>query len=194
MKIVSISYPSIRYHSTEIVLMCACILFILTMPALAKAQEMGESLDVSSLITRTNHDRAINGVGPVSENALLDAAAQRKADDMMARGYFSHVSPEGMQPWHWIHAMGYQFTHAGENIASHFNSSRAVEDVWMASPTHRANIVGKAYTNMGIGISHGLYQGIETTFVVEFFAAPAPSLKKVALLPARSKVKVIQRL
>lgn len=124
------------------------------------------------LATLTNEDRAAAGISAVTEDAHLARAAQMKADDMAAKGYFAHVDPEGHQPWYWLDQAGYDYAYAGENLAVNFTDSEEVQDAWMASPTHHANIVKAQYTRIGIGVAQGMYQGKETTFVVQFFATP----------------------
>lgn len=124
------------------------------------------------LATLTNKDRADNGIAALVEDANLSRAAQMKADDMAAKGYFSHVDPEGRQPWYWFDKAGYDYTYAGENLAVNFTDSEDVEEAWMNSPAHHANIVKAQYTRIGIGVAQGTYQGKETTFVVQFFATP----------------------
>lgn len=47
------------------------------------------------LIALTNHERSIAGLPPLKRNPLLERAAQKHADDMRSRGYFSHLNPEG---------------------------------------------------------------------------------------------------
>lgn len=125
------------------------------------------------LIALTNQDRAAGGILGVTEDSLLGAAAQAKADDMAAHGYFSHVSPDGKTPWYWLNQAGYSYSYAGENLAVNFTDSKNVEMAWMESPTHRANIEKPQYTKVGIGVANGIYDGAETTFVVQFFATPA---------------------
>jgi hypothetical protein len=144
-----------------------------------------------ALAALTNQDRAINGLAGVTEDALLDNAAQAAAEDMASKGYFAHVSPDGKQPWYWLDQAGYRYTYAGENLAVNFTDSANVETAWMASPTHRANIVKPQYTQVGFGTANGTYEGRETTFVVEFFAAPptpsgvgAPTASVGAAAPA----------
>lgn len=124
------------------------------------------------LATLTNEDRAAAGVSPLTQDEHLARAAQMKADDMAARGYFAHVDPEGRQPWYWFDKTGYDYTYAGENLAVNFSDSEDVEKAWMNSPTHRANIEKGQYTRVGFGVAQGMYQGKETTFVVQFFATP----------------------
>lgn len=125
------------------------------------------------LVSLANEDRVANGVDTLTHDPLLDTAAQMKADDMAEKGYFAHVAPDGTTPWHWLDAAGYGYTYAGENLAVDFTDSKDVEEAWVASPTHRANIVKPHYTHIGIGVAHGVYNGEETTFVVQFFALPS---------------------
>jgi uncharacterized protein YkwD len=99
----------------------------------------------------------------------LSTAAQKKADDMMAKHYFSHVSPSGIAPWHRFAESGYAYIYAGENLAMDFYTPANLEDAWMASPTHRANILNGKYKDIGFGIVQGTYQGKPAIFVVEFF-------------------------
>ena len=126
-----------------------------------------------SLVELANGDRAAQGLSALSENSLLSEAAQEKANDMAAKGYFSHVSPDGTSSWYWFTAVGYYYTHAGENLALDFNTPSSLEAAWMASPEHRANILKGVYTQIGVGIAYGEYQGKPATFIVELFATPA---------------------
>lgn len=126
----------------------------------------------SRLVLLTNDERAENGVGQLAESALLDAAAQAKANDMAAKGYFAHQSPDGREPWDFIAAAGYDYQYAGENLAVRFTESADVMNAWMASPTHRANIVKPQYTEVGIATAEGTYKGEPATFVVQYFGAP----------------------
>lgn len=125
-----------------------------------------------SLIHFVNYDRVIRGRAPLATSSLLDVAAQKKANDMMTNGYFAHYSPYGVSPWHWFTEVGYYFTHAGENLAMNFYTPKSVEAAWMASPAHRANVLRSLYTQIGLGIAHGTYEGKPTTFIVELFATP----------------------
>ncbi len=143
------------------------------------------------LTALTNNDRATNGVGALVEEPLLTEAAQKKAADMAEKGYFAHVAPDGTVPWYWLDLVGYNYTYAGENLAVNFTDSKDVEDAWMKSPTHRANIVKSEFTRIGIGTAQGVYQGKEVTFVVQFFATPA-SGKKSASTPVATKTTSVK--
>lgn len=127
------------------------------------------------LVDLANGDRAQNDLHTLTMNPVLVAAAQAKADDMAAKGYFAHVSPEGVEPWHWFEKAGYNFDYAGENLAVDFSDSGDVERAWMNSPTHRDNILNDHFTEIGIATAEGSYQGHPTTFVVQEFGSPSDS-------------------
>lgn len=120
----------------------------------------------------TNQERADNNVPPLTENSLLNQAAKMKAEDMATRGYFAHNSPDGKTPWYWLEQVGYSYGMAGENLAVNFFESSDVAKAWMNSPTHRANIVKKDYTEIGIGVANGIFEGKNTVFVAQFFGTP----------------------
>src|SRR3989338_10289262 len=106
---------------------------------------------------------------------ILQKAAQLKAEDMAAKEYFAHDSPEGLKPWHWFEEAGYDFRSAGENLAVYFSDSAEVERAWMNSPSHRANLLSEHFTEIGIALSQGQYQGHDTVYVVQMFASPSES-------------------
>jgi uncharacterized protein YkwD len=126
----------------------------------------------SVLVDLTNTDRSAYNLGTLAVNDTLVAAAQAKADDMAAKSYFAHTSPEGLDSWHWFKQAGYDFQHAGENLAVDFSDSADVERAWMNSPSHRDNILNGKYTEVGIATAVGTYQGHSTTFVVTMFGSP----------------------
>lgn len=144
-------------------------------------QEFLAAIFPGAIIAFTNDARAEGSLGALRENELLTRAAQRKANDMAAKGYFSHVGPDGKEPWDWLKEEGYPYAYAGENLAVNFFDSSDVVRAWMDSPSHKANIVKPAYEEIGIGVAQGTYQGKVTTFVVQFFgtqAASSPALSE----------------
>ncbi|MBU6310502.1 hypothetical protein KGO06_01020 [Patescibacteria group bacterium] len=119
-----------------------------------------------------NDARVAAGREPLTISPALTAIAARKADDMARAGYFAHVSPTGATPWQWFAEEGYVFRYAGENLAIDFDTSSEVVRAWMLSPQHRANIVGTQFTEMGVAVSQGMYEGRPATFVVQMFGTP----------------------
>lgn len=151
------------------------------------------------LTSLTNTDRSHAGLGTLNESELLKQAASMKAKDMAEKGYFSHTGPDGSLPWKWLEKAGYRYTYAGENLAVKFTDSKDVQEAWMKSPTHRANILKSEFTEIGIGTAQGMYDGKEVTFVVQFFASPrktSPStvspVKKVPVSVAVNDTKAPQ--
>lgn len=126
----------------------------------------------STVISLANAARAEGGLEKLTSNSLLTSAAQAKANDMLAKQYFSHNTPSGETPWTFIKATGYSYVTAGENLAIDFTEAESVQTAWMNSPGHRANIMNKAFQEIGIGISKGMYNGHQTTIVVQMFGTP----------------------
>jgi len=132
-------------------------------------------MSISGLLDGTNSQRASNGLGGLNLNSQLDNAAQAKANDMAARDYWSHNTPDGQTPWTFMSAAGYNYATAGENLAYGFNSSSDTITGWMNSPGHRANILNSSYVDVGFGIANSPnYQGTgPETVVVAMYASPA---------------------
>ena len=117
---------------------------------LAYATEMSRS----GLLNSTNSQRANNGASPLKLNDKLNAAAQSKANDMVARDYWSHNTPDGKEPWIFIDAQGYKYTKAGENLAYGFSTSNATVIGWMNSPSHKANMLDTSFSEVGFGFTN----------------------------------------
>lgn len=130
------------------------------------------SVIASVLVDLANGDRVGQNVGALTMNPVLVEAAQAKANDMAAKSYFAHISPDGKDSWHWFKEAGYKFAYAGENLAVDFSDSADVERAWMNSPTHRKNLLDPHFTEIGIATAAGYYQGHPTVFVVQMFGTP----------------------
>ncbi len=141
-------------------------------------------IDPQKIVQLTNTERSAQGLPALTYNSALAAAAKAKAEDMLSQGYWAHVSPTGTEPWSFITKSGYQYQHAGENLARDFSNSPAVVAAWMASPTHRQNIIDKRYRDIGVAVMDGYINGVETTIVVQMFgvtvADNAKPIEKVA--------------
>jgi hypothetical protein len=131
-------------------------------------------INISSLLVETNNQRASNSLGALAVNSTLNQAAQAKANDMAARNYWSHNTPDGQTPWTFFTAAGYQYQTAGENLAYGFDTSTNAVIAWMNSPGHKANILNTTYTEVGFGIANSAdYQGTgPETIVVAMYASP----------------------
>lgn len=134
---------------------------------------LGASVAASVLVDLTNDARLAYNETPLIKSAKLEQAAALKGEDMAKLGYFSHESPAGVTPWHWFKEVGYTFLYAGENLAINFTESKDVEEAWLASPKHRANILNVQFTEIGIATVEGMYNNSPTTYVVQMFGTPA---------------------
>ncbi len=147
--------------------------FSIAQPVFFQRTDLFASILQNVLINETNTSRQSENVFPLKENPLLDAAAQMKAEDMASKGYFAHVSPQGLTPWYWMGQVGYNYTYAGENLAINFSDSEDVIKAWLNSPDHRENLLSQHFTEIGIATARGTYEGKDTTFIVQMFGAPA---------------------
>ena len=113
------------------------------------------------IIAQTNIQRYDNeGLLPLVENSKLDAAALAKAQDMFKNQYFEHISPSGVDPGSLVKSSGYDYIVTGENlILGNFESEQAIVQAWMDSPGHRANILNNRFTEIGVAIIKGTYEG-----------------------------------
>lgn len=150
-----------------------------------KPQVLGFASQISParVIELTNQERAKVGASALVLNSLLSEAAQRKAGDMFAFGYWAHNSPSGRSPWDFFKEVGYRFSSAGENLARDFASPEAVVAAWMASPTHKDNILNPNYREIGLAVVDGNLGGVETTLVVQHFATPVVAVAQKPAVP-----------
>ncbi len=131
--------------------------------------DFGAAVLPAVLVDLTNEHRLANNGKALKINPKLELAAQMKAKDMADNQYFAHTSPIGVTPWQWFTKAGYKFAYAGENLAINFTESADVEQAWIASPTHHANLISDKFDETGIATYQGVYQGQPTTFVVQLF-------------------------
>ncbi len=140
-----------------------------------------------------NEDRMTEGIPVLAINSLLEGVARKKALDMSQKGYFAHTSPDGVTPWYWFTETGYLFLYAGENLAIDFSDSEGVNKAWLNSPKHRANILNKNFTEIGIATARGRYQGRETTFVVQMFGTPIPVIPSAQAVAQKKEIKATSK-
>lgn len=107
----------------------------------------------AQVVSLVNTQRGQNGCGLLTVNSRLTLAAQRQTDDMVARHFFDHTNPDGVDPGARITATGYRWSTYGENIAYGQQTPSEVMDSWMHSPGHRANILNCAFQEIGVGVN-----------------------------------------
>ncbi|SFP79617.1 Uncharacterized conserved protein YkwD, contains CAP (CSP/antigen 5/PR1) domain [Amycolatopsis arida] len=104
------------------------------------------------VVELVNQARSSAGCGSLRVDARLTKAAQGHSDDMSARGYFSHTTPEGVTFAERVRAAGYPRP-GGENIARGARSAEQVMRMWMSSDGHRRNILNCSFRAIGVGVT-----------------------------------------
>jgi uncharacterized protein YkwD len=112
------------------------------------------SLDEERAVALVNADRAAQGLPPLRVNMTLVVLARDYAQDMINRNFWGHKSPEGEEFTDRMVRYGVKFLSAGENVARN-TSVDAAHRALMNSDGHRANILHKAFTEVGIGVRYG---------------------------------------
>jgi uncharacterized protein YkwD len=108
-----------------------------------------------AVLDQVNAERGKARVRPLLLEPRLTSAAQHHAQDMLARGYFAHASPEGKTVRERAQTAGYRWHAVGENIAEGQLSVDQVVRAWMESPEHRRNILDRDFIHMGLGLALG---------------------------------------
>lgn len=96
-----------------------------------------------------NKERAKEGLAALKYDEASAAAALVRARE--AEISFSHTRPNGSSFNTALTESGASFRGAGENIAYGQRTPEEVVEGWMNSPGHRANILNKKYTKIGVG-------------------------------------------
>lgn len=144
---------------------------------------INSTANIQEIIALTNKERSKQGLSTLVENPKLDQAAYAKAQNMYEENYWAHYSPSGKDPWGFFQKAGYKFSYAGENLARNFYTSEDVVAAWMASPTHRGNLLNPHYQEIGISIVEGNLEGQSTLLIVQEFGKPVGSVASVPKAP-----------
>jgi uncharacterized protein YkwD len=111
------------------------------------------------MLEMVNAERARQGLQPLQPDPELADVARAHSRDMLARGYFSHVDPEGKDAFDRMRQAGLRYLAAGENLALAPTLAGAHHGL-MNSPGHRANLLRPRFERLGIGVldagNHGL--------------------------------------
>ncbi|WP_145322359.1 CAP domain-containing protein [Paenibacillus xylanexedens] len=111
----------------------------------------------AQVVKLVNAERAKAGLSALSSDALLDKVAVAKVKDMSNNNYFDHQSPTYGSPFDMMKQFGVTYSYAGENIAKGQKTPQEVVTAWMNSEGHRANILSKNFTHIGVGYYNGYW-------------------------------------
>ncbi|OGM72809.1 hypothetical protein A3H19_05610 [Candidatus Woesebacteria bacterium RIFCSPLOWO2_12_FULL_39_9] len=200
-------------HSTTLFLLVAFIIvfqvFLSSAPSVGlKVLGYSANIPPDQIITLTNKRRTEAGLSPLTYNPALTSAAKPKGDHMLAYDYWAHVASDGTEPWSFFISAGYKYRYAGENLARDFSDPNSAVEAWMASPSHRDNMLSSKYKDIGVAVVEGDLAGVDTTIIVQLFgtqlsdtstpvpvaqarpeATPSPTLipsPKITLVPTQT--------
>jgi hypothetical protein len=142
-------------------------------PLVSDQEAKNSFLNKDEIIRLTNVQRQKYGAAPLKENTRLDSSAQVKMEDLFSNQYFEHESPTGLDVSDLAEQAGYKFILLGENLAmGNFEDDEALVDAWMASPGHRANILNPSFTEIGVSVEKGVFNGRSVWIAVQHFGTP----------------------
>jgi uncharacterized protein YkwD len=108
----------------------------------------------------TNQQRIWRRLPPLESSAALARIARSHSQDMLARGFFDHRTPEGIGSAERIARQGLKIATSAENIfLMKAGTSDAAElasvmvSGWMSAKGHRQNILDPAFRSLGVGVA-----------------------------------------
>jgi uncharacterized YkwD family protein len=125
----------------------------------AERNEIIISTEEAEVIRLVNIERVKAGLDTLETDDQLSRVAGIKSEDMVKKGYFNHISPTHGTPFEMMSTFECFYSCAGENIAMGQRSAAQVVTAWMNSAGHRANILNKDFSKIGVG----LYQSYDGT-------------------------------
>lgn len=109
------------------------------------------------MVEAVNARRQANGLPPYAYDEALFNVARAHVQDMVNRGYFSHINPDGQGVRARTAAAGLDLSWVGENIQ---RNTRPEEETvqyavewFMNSPPHRRNILHPQFDSIGVGVT-----------------------------------------
>lgn len=112
-------------------------------PAYAASTQSEIDAAVAQIFKDTNAQRAAAGLKPLILSTSMSQVSQEWTQNMAANQWMSHNPDfQSQLPPHWMSV--------GENVAMGYTPATVVA-AWMASPGHKANILGSNYTHIGLG-------------------------------------------
>ena len=162
----------LAFHAlSAVIIKVVMVAFILSFPIQAWLSPDVLYEQSKKIVSLTNGIRASLNIPGLTENGLLQEAALAKAEDMLVNEYFSHVGPDGKGLKNWLLSCQYPYAVAGENLALGFSQAEDVVQAWQQSPTHYANMIDRDFSEIGVAMVGGNYQGFDTTLVAQYFGS-----------------------
>ncbi|HEY5253029.1 MAG TPA: CAP domain-containing protein [Acidobacteriaceae bacterium] len=153
----------------------ATLFLALTVGARAQNASMNddERNAAADLLQATNQDRSTQGLEPLHPDAALTKAAWDHAQRMVASGTLSHQLPGEPDIIVRAQQVGLHCSTVAENVAEAPTAGQ-INNEWMNSPAHRANLLDPRVNTVGIAI----VQRRGELYAVEDFARVVPSMSR----------------
>lgn len=164
---------AVLYSGVFVMMKVIVFAFVLLLPLRAFVMPDVLAEEQKNIIDLTNDLREQKGIPLLDREKKLYTSSQLKADDMVARDYFDHVSPDGQGLAYFLGQAGYEYRVAGENLGMGFFQASDLVQAWINSPTHYANLIDTDYDEIGIGLAMGEYEGMPTVYVAQHFGRPS---------------------
>lgn len=176
-----------RIHKLSAIFAAAALAAALTIPAQAAWESDINSSDSSVTQTKTdtlsasekfaaevlrlvNEERAARELEPLTSNETLAEVALVRAEESATK--FAHVRPDGRSVSTAFSDAGLSYVKAGENLAHGYTKPETLVKDWMASKTHKANILNEEFTAAELGYYKNSAGSI---YVALMFLTPAES-------------------
>jgi uncharacterized protein YkwD len=138
----------------------------------ARAAELADATTLKrasrSVLCLVNGERARRGIAPLRASRLLARSARAHSRDMVARQYFSHVTPNGMNPRQRIRRSGYMYKSIscmlGETIGWGIERDGTPAELvraFMESTSHHDVLLDRRYRDIGVGLVLGAPIGVQ---------------------------------
>ncbi|MGB8479087.1 MAG: CAP domain-containing protein [Acidobacteriaceae bacterium] len=152
-------------------------IFVVTWTLAARAQRSSmngmERSAAADLVQAANQDRSSRGLPPVHADRALTQAAWEHAQRMVASGTLSHQLPGEPDIIVRARQVGLHCSTVAENVAEAPTAGQ-INDEWMHSPPHRANLLDPRVNTVGIAV----VQRRGELYAVEDFARVVPSMSR----------------
>lgn len=145
---------------------------------------------IEKIFELTNAARHAQSLPPLKVDPYLTKVAEARARDMAEKQYFSHYTPEGYAPWYFIDTGAYDYAYAGENLAMNFTEMESVQRGFMASLSHRENILNPKFLDVGFAVTQASINGKNTHILVEIFGAKKEKVA-LTLLPSSTRSETL---
>lgn len=160
-----------------LILLAAGVLNLAGCPPPTQPAELTQAiLDMEQhVLDLVNDERVARDLPALVMDGRVREVARAHSEDMVARGFFGHTNPDGLNPAQRFAAAGIAYSSMGENVAMNNNFAPAETAVagWMLSASHRDNILRTQYNRAGVGVASaglGLYY-----FTLDFIGSDAKS-------------------